>query len=96
MRARRLILVIAIYVGLDLANPFMPGVFIFDSEQSVEGVYGERGRQQIVVLATPAVPRVQTDGTSPRRPVPVARKWFAEPRPAHVPISDPPPLSEDH
>jgi hypothetical protein len=96
MRARRLILMIAIYVGLDLANPFMPGAFIFDPEQSVEGVHGERGRQQFAALATPTVPRVQTDGTPPRRPAPVARKWFAEPRLAYEPVSDLPPLSEDH
>ena len=96
MRARRLILVIAIYVGLDLANPFMPGAFIFDPEQSVEGVHGERGRQQFVALAAPAVSRVQTEGTPIHRRAPVARRWFAEPRPAHVPVSDPPPLSEDH
>jgi hypothetical protein len=96
MRARRLVLVIAIYVGLDLANPFMPGAFIFDPEQSVEGVHGERGRQQLVALATPAVPRAQTDATPPRRPATVGRKWFAEPRPVHVRVADPPPLSEDH
>jgi hypothetical protein len=98
MRAPRLILVIAIYVGLDLTNPFMPGVFIFDPAQSVEGVSGERGRQQFVVLAAPAASRVQTDETPPppRRPAPMARNWFAEPRLAHVPVSDPPPLSEDH
>ena len=98
MRARRLILMIAIYVGLDLANPFMPGAFTFDPEQSVEGVQGERGRQQVVALGTPAAPRVQTDRTltPPRRPAPVVRKWFAEPRPAHVPGSDLSPRSEDH
>ncbi|HSE03649.1 MAG TPA: hypothetical protein VLK35_05770, partial [Methylomirabilota bacterium] len=59
MCTRRLILVIAVYVGLDLTNPFMPGAFIFDPEQSVEGVQGERGRaQQRVVLALPATPPV--------------------------------------
>ena len=96
MQARRLILVIAIYVGLDLANPFMPGAFIFDPEQSVDGVHGERGRQQFVAQAGPVVSRVQTEGTPVQRQAPMARKWFAEPRPAHVPVSDPPPLSEDH
>ncbi len=98
MRARRLILVIAIYVGLDLTNPFMPGAFTFDPEQSVEGVHGERGGQQLVAPGTPAAPRVQTDRTlaPPRRPAPAARKWFAGLRPAHVPVSDPPPRSEDH
>jgi hypothetical protein len=98
MRTRGLILVIAVYVGLDLANPFMPGAFTFDPEQSVDGVHGERSRPQLVTLATPAVLRVQTEGTSPppRLPAPAARKWFAEPRPLHARVSDPAPLSEDH
>jgi hypothetical protein len=98
MRARRLILMIAVYVSLDLTNPFMPGAFIFDPEQSVEGVHGERGRVPLVVLATPAPPRVATEGSEParRRPAPTARKWFAEPPTAHVPASDPPPLADDH
>jgi len=98
MRTRRLILVIAVYVGLDLTNPFMPGAFTFDPEQSVDGVHGDRGRPQLVTPATPAVPRVHTAGTppSPRLPAPAARTWFAEPRPVHVRVSDPAPLSEDH
>ena len=69
---------------------------VFDPEQSVEGVHGERGHQQFVAQAAPAVSRVQTEGTPVQRQAPMARKWFAEPRPAHVPVSDPPPLSEDH
>jgi hypothetical protein len=98
MRVRPLILVVTIYMGLDLTNPFMPGAFIFDPEQSVEGVHGEQGRQQFLAMATPATPRVKTDEAPapPRRPAPVARQWLAEPRPAHVPASDPPPVSEDH
>jgi len=98
MRTRRLILVIAVYVGLDLTNPFMPGAFTFDPERSVDGVHGDRGRPQLVTLATPTVPRVQTDGTppSPRLPAPAASKWLAEARSVHVRVSDPHPLSEDH
>jgi hypothetical protein len=94
-----MILVIAVYVGLDLTNPFMPGAFIFDPGESVEGVHhGERGRAPVVALATPSTPRVLEDGTppAPRRPVPAARKWFAEPPTARLPASDPPPLAEDH
>jgi hypothetical protein len=99
MPARPLILVIAIYVGLDLSNPFMPGAFIFDPEQSVEGVHGERGRPHIVALAGSAAPRISTDPArpAPARPsAPATKRWFAEPPPTHVPASDPPPLSEDH
>ncbi|HUP36859.1 MAG TPA: hypothetical protein VNC82_15600 [Candidatus Limnocylindria bacterium] len=89
---------IAIYVGFDLVNPLMPGAFIFDPGPSVEGVPGERGRQQPLGPATPAAPRVQTDGTPAPLPrlATTTRKWLGEPRPAHVPASDPPPLSEDH
>ena len=96
--ARPLILVIAIYVGLDLGNPFMPGAFIFDPAQSVEGAHGERGRHQLVALTAEGTPRVETADTAapPRRPAPAARPWLAEPRPAHVPASDPPPTSDDH
>jgi hypothetical protein len=98
MRKRRMILVIAVYVGLDLTNPFMPGAFIFDPEQSAEGVHAERGRAPLAVLAAPAAPRVPADETlpAPRRPVPAVRKWFAEPPTARLPASDPPPLAEDH
>jgi hypothetical protein len=98
MCTRRLVLVIAIYVGFDLVNPLMPGPFIFDPGPSVECVPGERGRQQPLAPATPAAPRVQTDGTPapPPRLATATRKWLGEPRPAHVPASDPPPLSEDH
>ena len=99
MPARPLILAIAIYVGLDLTNPFMPGAFLFDPEQTVEGVHSDRGRQHLVVLTAPAAPQVgaETMRPAPPRPSPpAAGRWFAKPRPAHVPASDPPPLSEDH
>jgi hypothetical protein len=99
MPARPLIVAIAIYVSLDLSNPFMPGAFIFDPEQSVEGLHGERGREQIITVAPPVAPRVETDeapARSARRPAPMARRWLAEPRPAHVPAGEPPPPSDDH
>jgi hypothetical protein len=96
MPARPFILAIVVYVGLDLTNPFMPGAFIFDPEQSVEGVHAEGGRQH---LASPAGPRVEAATVRPVPPrhfAPLTRRWRAEPRPAHVPAFDPPPLSEDH
>jgi hypothetical protein len=99
MRTRRLILVIAVYVGLDLANPFMPGAFLFDPAESVDGVHGERARPPLLAPGSPATaPGLQADGLrpAPRRPARVARQWLAEPRPAHVQAVDPPPNAEDH
>jgi hypothetical protein len=99
MPARPLVLAIAIYVGLDLTNPFMPGAFIFDPEQTVEGLRSERSGPPVAAPTAPAAPRVGLPAarSAPLRPsAPAPGRWPAEPRPAHVPGSDPPPPSEEH
>jgi hypothetical protein len=98
MSVRSLVLVVAVYVSLDVTNPFMPGVFTFDPEESVESLHAERGRPPLVVLAAATAPRLKRDrvtSASPR-PTAVGRKWLGEPRRAHSPASDPPPVPEDH
>jgi hypothetical protein len=99
MPARPLILAIALYVGLDLANPFMPGAFHFDPEESVEGISTERSWRTAVAVAAPIVPRIEREKPLPASAHlrdPRARHRAAAPGPAHVRDPEPPPLSEDH
>jgi hypothetical protein len=99
MSTRPLVLAIALYVALDLTNPFMPGAFHFDPEESVEGISTERSWKAAVTLAAPVVPRVGREHPSPASPHrrdPRARHRSVEPGPAHVRTPEPPPLSEDH
>jgi hypothetical protein len=99
MPTRPLVLAIALYVGLDLTNPFMPGAFHFDPEESVEGISTERIWKVAVALAAPVVRRVERENLPPASPHlrdPRARHRAAEPGPAHVRDPEPPPLSEDH
>ena len=100
MPSRPLILAIAVYVALDLSNPFMPGAFLFDAEESVEGVHAERSRPHLIAAGGSApAPRVQTDDVvaqPPRPPAPMGRRRFDAPRAAHIPAADPPPPTDDH
>ena len=47
----RLVLLVALYVALDFANPLMPGAACFDAGDTVDAVRGHRLR----VTALPAV-----------------------------------------
>jgi hypothetical protein len=99
MPTRPLVLAIALYVALDLTNPFMPGAFHFDPEESVEGISTERHWNAAVAFAAPGVPRVAREKrlpSSPRLGDPRIRQRSVEPGPAHVRDPEPPPLSEDH
>ena len=55
MRARHLIFLLGLYVSLDLANPFMPGAFNFNPDDSVDGVrlQYEVFRSRLAVIPTP-------------------------------------------
>ena len=101
MPSRPLILAIAVYVALDLSNPFMPGAFLFDAEESVEGVHAERSRPHLIGAAggSAAAPRVQADDVvaqPPRPAAPMGRRRFEAPHATHIPAADPPPITEDH
>lgn len=67
----RLVLLVALYVALDFANPLMPGAVCFDAGDTVDGVRGQRPR----VTAVPAVvPPVRYDVVpEPRVHAPVPR-----------------------
>jgi hypothetical protein len=99
MPTRSLVLAIAMYVALDLTNPFIPGAFHFDPEESVEGISTERSWKAAVVFPAPIVPRVERAKplpASPRLRDPRARQRSVEPGPAHVRDPEPPPLSDEH
>jgi hypothetical protein len=48
-----LLLAILVYVTLDLSLPAMPGAFVFDSSDSVEGTH-IRARAAVEIVALPA------------------------------------------
>ena len=60
MNRRALLLAILVYVTLDLSLPAMPGAFVFEADDSVEGAQFTRGRIATAVM----VPPTQT-GCSP-------------------------------
>ena len=103
MRYRRLTLLIALYVTLDLTNPFVGCVFNFNTEESMDGVSQQHERllrqTAAVVLPTPS----GGEGAGPTRPTlsqPLRSRalgeWLVQLRQAHAPHSDPPSPTEDH
>jgi hypothetical protein len=101
MRARRLILLLGLYVSLDLANPFMPGAFNFSADDSVDGVqlHYEVFRSRLAVISTPpsirdtAVKR-RVITPQPAEPAGVG-EWFVDLRQRQSSSSEPPPV-DDH
>jgi hypothetical protein len=101
MRARRLVVLLGLYVSLHLANPLMPGVFNFGAHASTDGVpvHCQEGRPR--TAAIPAPPAVR--GAAPTRPLvafqpadrPAISEWFVDPRQRQSPSSEPAP-TEDH
>jgi hypothetical protein len=99
MRPRALVLLIALYVSLDLCNPFMPGAFRFDAEESVEGAHAQRGRLEAVGLGGLPATRIAAETREeppPPAPARAARRRFEAPRPFNGTPSEPPPPGEDH
>ena len=101
MRARRLILLLGLYVSLDLANPFMPGAFNFNPDDSVDGVrlYQEVFRSRLAVIPTPpsirdAPLKRPVVSLQPAHP-PAVSEWFVSLRQRQSSSSEPPPV-EDH
>jgi hypothetical protein len=99
--SRRFTLLIALYVGLDLANPLMPGALRFNPDESVDAMQWVRDLRAPIAAVRPRIDasRVAADLTSAPRPpraVPgPAREWLVQEREGHVVAPDPP-ASEDH
>ena len=82
----RLVLLVALYVALDFANPLMPGAVCFDAGDTVDAVRGHRPR----VTAVPAVvapvrydvvPEPRVHASVPRlSPVPPVSRGAFHPR----------------
>jgi hypothetical protein len=102
VNARRLTLLLVLYVGLDLANPFMPGAFNFDPDESFEGVHVQihviRPQFAVVSSAPSARPALDRRSTTPTsgRPDKILREWRVDLRQSHDAPSAPPPPGEDH
>jgi hypothetical protein len=102
MKLRRLTLLLTLYVSLDLANPWMPGAFRFNPDESVEGVRAQdpTTRPQFGPVATHRPLRADSEtGSRPtvRRPdFRASRQWFVDLRQGHSPPADPPSTTEDH
>lgn len=104
MRYRRIALVIAVYVSLDLTNPFLGCAFNFNADQSMDGVSRQHERflyhTPTVVLPTRSGGEAAAGLTRsvPTRPF-LSRalgEWFVQLRQAHPPHSDPQSPAEDH
>lgn len=106
MMARRLALLVVLYVGADLSNPFMPGAFRFSADESVEVPGVTRAARRAAVIASN---RVKVDPPEPSRPsylpspergagAPTASlgEWFVDLRRAHTPFHEPPSAADDH
>ena len=91
---------LVLYLFLDFAEPFMPGAWNFDLEQSVDGaIRGHLGASLPAPMPWPQQPPRQTPVTSVKREPragPPVTVWIALVRQAHSPSVDPAPLVEDH
>ena len=107
MTARSLTLLFLLYVSLDLSNPFMPGAFNFDPDESVDGVarHRENVTQRLVNVSTPVVPTPRpadvfrlpsTAVARPERAPCAVNDWLVDVRRAHAPVPEVSALTEDH
>jgi hypothetical protein len=103
MRYRRIAFVIALYVTMDLTNPFVGSAFNFNAEESMDGVSRQHERLLHEVVPVPLSMPSGGDTAGVARPVAVRPfpfralgEWFVQLRQAHAPHSDPKSPSEDH
>jgi hypothetical protein len=107
VRSRRLTLLFALYVALDLSSPFVPGAFNFNPDESIDGVSRHRestGRPDLTASTPPPAPRPDAvEGTEASRPRPglgarprAVTGWLIAVRRAHAPVPLVSALSEDH
>ncbi len=102
MRCRRLTLLIALFVTLDLTNPFIGRAFNFNAEESMDGISRPHERHvrqaAVVVLPTPGGDRpglTRSEGLRAPRSRALS-EWFGQLRQAHAPQSEPQSATEDH
>lgn len=94
-------LALLLYTAPDFASPLVPGAFVFDAQESVDGLRASRLRDD--AGPAPAVPapgpaRLERD-TAPVRPTerrPPASPSFSPPRARSAPAAEPRPRTEDH
>jgi hypothetical protein len=98
---RALALVMALYTTADFGSPQVPGAFVFDAGESVDGIRSPCTRHEArvaVVLPGPGADTValapSTDRPPRRRPV--AHHAPSPPRPRSAPTVEPPPAADDH
>jgi hypothetical protein len=103
MRCRRLALLTAFYLVLDLTNPFMGCAFNFNAEESMDGVsrQHERLRHQARTVEVPlrsavGITRLVQPALSWGPEVRPIAEWQADLRQGHAPGSDPTSPTEDH
>jgi hypothetical protein len=101
---RYLVLLIGLYVSMDLANPWMPGAFVFDPDGSVDGLSARRdgvstldvgGSASDLTLKRRFPPmRLASVPNAPRARL--QTEWVGEVRRAHTPTPELTPPGEDH
>jgi hypothetical protein len=96
-------LLLIVYVALDLSNPFMPGAFRFNPDESVEVCLSEAQRvtSQPGAASAAGPPRggVRDRARLARTVTPdvfAVSQWLADLRQPHAPERDSPPPGEDH
>ena len=63
MRYRRIAFMVALYVTVDLTNPFIGCAFNFNPEESIDGL--SRSHERLLPQETPAVLPTPSGGTTP-------------------------------
>jgi hypothetical protein len=100
VHAKCLVLLVALYVSMDLSNPWMPGAFVFNPDGSIDGVYSRRDAGVVPDTVVPDVaPRIDPAQLTPVAGVPPIRpltEWVIKLRRAHFPSHDLAPPAEDH
>lgn len=103
MRYRRIALMVALYVTVDLTNPFIGCAFNFNAETSVDAL--SLAPERLLPQGTPAVLPTPSDGSRGGTPRLAAARpfmtrlldgWLAQMRQGHAPHSDPQSPTEDH
>ncbi len=102
MKAKRLTLLVLLYVTVDLSSPFIPGAFSFNPDESVDGidVRDERTPRVSVTsahsLAVRPVAHKALPAVVQRARVIRVLERFVDMRQTHGASADPQPPTEDH
>jgi hypothetical protein len=105
VRGRSLTLLILLYVALDLSSPFVPGVFNFNPDESLEVGFsrGDRAAWRVSGARDPgstppaeAVIRPAGTATTTRGRSRAVNEWLVAVKRSHAPVPEAHALSEDH